>query len=123
MTVYYAHCLAIYNTPQEKRDLETIKSLGWEVFDPNSESVQEWVKALKSSGQDDYMHIFKGFVEECDAVVFRGLPDGSIPAGVAKEVNWALEYKVPVLELPSSIQRRIISVEETREYLHEVGQR
>lgn len=123
MRVYYAHCLAIYHTPQEQRDLVTLRSLGFEVIDPNTPEVQGWVNVLKNKNPDTYMDLFKNFVTECDAVAFRGLPDGAIPAGVAKEVEWAIEFGKPVIELPSSIKRRVMSLEHTREYLHEVGQR
>ena len=69
------------------------------------------------------MEYFAELVRSCGAVAFRVLPDGSIPAGVAKEIAVANEVGKPVIELPSGISRRVITVEQTREYLAEVGQR
>ena len=56
-------------------------------------------------------------------IAFRGLPDGRIPSGVAKEVNQAFLDGKPIIELPSGINKRGMSYEDTLEYLQEVGQR
>ena len=68
--------------------------------------------------------VFRPLVESCDALVFRANPDGSIPAGVAKEIMWALTAEKPVLELPRQLNnRRFLTVEHTRAWLQEIGQR
>ena len=116
MKVYYAHCMAIYNTIQEERDLYTISRFGWEVINPNSpEHKEHWEKLGM-----DYKDII---MKDAEAVVFRALPDGRIPAGVAKEIKHAIDMDIPIIELPSGFLSRIISVDETREYLSEIGQR
>ena len=116
---YYARCKALYGTPQEARDIETIRKMGYEpaVFDRNI------VDALKERAQDVMEMYFLPLVSTCPVLFFRSLPDGSIPAGVAKEVAHAQSKGIIVLELPSSVQRRSLSVELTREYLREVGER
>jgi hypothetical protein len=139
MRVYYAHCMAIYDTPQERRDLQTLALLGFEVVNPNSPEINARCDALRAevrkwnddalpdaspeyfrdAGSEVMQTIFKPLVEFCDAVIFRALPDGSIPAGVAQELRWGIG---PVLELPGSL-RRTLSVADTKQYLHEVGQR
>ncbi len=116
MKVYYAHCIAIYNTPQEHRDLVTLAEMGFEVANPNSKESSE---GYKLEGMD----YFKKFSLTCDAVVFRAMPDGRIPAGVATEVEWFREAGKPVLELPSAIIRRKLTVDETRQALLESGTR
>lgn len=116
MKVYYAHCLAIYNTPQEKRDVSLLESLGFEVVNPNSEECSEGYKREK-------MDFFKRFSKECDLIAFRATPHGRIPAGIAKEIEMFEQEQKPVIELPSQRVRRVMSVEETREYLREIGQR
>jgi hypothetical protein len=116
MKCYYAHCLAIYNTPQEERDVATLKALGLEVVNPNS---QECSDGYKREG----MEYFKRFPVECEALALRALPDGRIPAGIAKEVAMFKEAGRPIIELPSGLVSRAMSVEATREYLAEVGQR
>ena len=116
MKVYYAHCMVIYNTPQEERDIKTLESMGFEVFNPNCPEMQN---AYKEHG----MIPFFDKVKECDAIVFRATPDGSIPAGVYGEIEVAINTGKPVIELPSCIKRRYLDVEKTREYLKEVGNR
>lgn len=116
MKVYYAHCMSIYNTPQEQRDLKTLRRLGFKTVNPNSEKHEAGANLLG-------MAYFEKFADECDAIAFRALPDGSISAGVAKEIRWFRRRGKPVFELPSSILRRSISPEETKEYLQEVGER
>ena len=123
MKAYYAHCQANYNTPQEARDLFLLNALGFEVRNPNSPSVQAEIEHLKAAGVDDKMELFRPIVDACDWLVFRALPDGSIPAGVAKEIGWARLAGKPVLELPTAVSRRTLSVDATREYLRDVGQR
>jgi len=125
MKVYYAHCMAIYNTPQEDRDEATLASLGFTVVNPNSPEVESDLAIMRDNGatREETMLYFKKFATETDAIAFRGLPDGRIPSGVALEIKWFEEKNKPVIELPSRVHTRMISLDETREYLHEVGQR
>ena len=116
LKVYYAHCTSIYNTAQEERDIETLRSLGFKVVNPNAEGNTENYKKYG-------MKHFLAMALDCDVIAFRALPDGRIPAGVAKEVRAMLLHDKPVIELPSRISGRGISVDETREYLKEIGQR
>jgi hypothetical protein len=69
------------------------------------------------------MEAFKPYVAGANALVFRAFPDGSIGAGVAKEIAWAQEAGLPVLEIPRQIGRRTLTTEQTREMLAELGQR
>lgn len=113
---YYAHCMAIYDTEQEERDLETLDQLGFTVFNPNN--------AQSSAGYEkEGMGYFMKIIRKCDSLAFRANPDGSIPAGVAKEVSHAKALGKPVIELPCAISRRSLTIDETREWLKECGQR
>ena len=125
MRIYYAHCQAIYGTKQDQRDVETLKALGFEVVNPSDEQHVQMARNMKCAGvpSERVMEYFTGLVDSCDAVAFRALPDGAIPAGVAKEVERAVSEGKPVIELPSCILRRVLTVEQTREYLKEIGQR
>ena len=116
MKVYYAHTVGIYGTPQEQRDVETLEGFGFEVLNP---STPEYQQAYKDHGMDFFVKLAKG----CDALAFRGLPDGRIPAGVHKEILAAIENGQPVIELPNAILGRGMSVELTREYLKDCGER
>lgn len=121
--IYYAHCMAIYHTPQEARDVRTLMELGLNVVNPNDSFFEAGVQQLKKEQPSDYMEYFKGIILTCEALAFRALPDGRIPAGVFKEIEWAREKGIPIFELPSGISTREMSVASTREYLKEVGQR
>jgi hypothetical protein len=135
MRIYYAHCLAIYGTPQEQRDLATLRTLGFVIVNPNNPMIEARCDEYKQApvdgalrrGRDDgdavLEDIFKPLVEDADAFAFRALPDGAISNGVARELAWAQAANKPVIELPSGIARRAIGLAETREYLKEVGQR
>ena len=120
MKIYYAHCMALYNTPQEGRDLSTLYQLGFEVLNPNREEHQA---GYKNYIGDTPMSYFTGLVLSCKALAFRALPDGSIPSSVDMEIKAAQKALMPVIELPSSCLRRALSYPETKEYLHEIGQR
>ena len=120
MKIYYAHCQAIYDTPQEKRDIETLEKLRFEVVNPNGPIHQDTARRLKEKDPNSVMDYFYKLVAQCDAIAFRALPDGAIPAGIGGEIA---NLGIPVIELPSGIKRRVLTVEQTREYLKEVGQR
>lgn len=113
---YYCRPLNIYNTKQELRDIGNINALGYEVIPINTPEIQQ-------AYQNEGMEVFRQLVKMTDALFFRTLPDGSIPAGVYKEIEWADEEGVSIMELPRRIAFRSLSVEETREYLAELGQR
>lgn len=120
--VYYAHCIALYDTQQEKRDVETLEQLGWKVVNPNNESTDTLVKLSKRYGKE-YMQIFFNMIDGCDLLAFRALPDGYITSGVYAEVLHARAMGLPVLELPSGVARRGLSQAQTTEYITEVGKR
>ncbi len=119
MRVYYAHCKSIYGTPQEERDIKLLEALGFEVYNPNRDwgVVPPWDK-------NNPMDFFCQLVTACDCLAFRGLPgiDG-LPAGIGAEVTHARSKEMPVFELPSFFGKRTLGVEETRQYLKEVGER
>lgn len=115
--VYYAHSIALYGTEQEKRDLATLRNLGFEVVNPNA---PEHDAGYKRDGMDHFEKIVKW---GSDTLAFRANPDGSINAGVALEIKWALEANHPVIELPANLSRRSLTVEQTRALLREQGWR
>ena len=124
MKAYYAHPVSLYNTAQEQRDLALIAQLGFEVVNPNSFECDSGYQAAKAaSPTKDGMSYFTAIVQGCDLMVFRAFADGSIPAGVVKEIRDAQAQGKPVMELPSAIARRTLSVEATREALKECGNR
>jgi hypothetical protein len=118
MKIYYAHCIAIYDTNQEVRDINLLESLGFDVVNPN----EEWHRKACTVG--DYpMGYFIDLALSCDALAFRAIPGLGIPAGVVKEIKAAEGMMMPVIELPNSFGTRCMSVEDTRCYLKECGKR
>ena len=116
MLVYYAHCKAIYDTPQEQRDIKILQRLGFTVLNPNEFK-------HKANWESKGMEYADFLVGSSDAVAFRALPGGSIPAGVSKEIHIAERLGLPVIELPNFSLRETMSIEHTRAYLAEVGER
>lgn len=118
MKIYYARPISLYGTPQDQRDIALIKSMGFDVINPNKEQLAE---LYKQKGMNIFTDIIDS--EECDGVAFRAFPDGSISAGVYKEIKAAYDCEKIVFELPTITQSRVLSVEDTRAYLTYLGQR
>jgi hypothetical protein len=116
MKAYYARPINLYNTEQDKRDIELIKKLGFELVNPNKEELQN---RYKTEGMD----VFLQAVSECGVVCFRSFPDMKISAGVKKEVDKGIELGLLIIELPTITDNRILSVDDTRAYLKYLGYR
>jgi hypothetical protein len=120
--IYYAHSIAIYNTPQEDRDMELFKSLGLKVYNPNNPCDAE---AYRRVGMGHFDNLLREAIPlgKFIGLAFRANIDGSINAGIAREVETARELGAPIIELPSNISRRTLDVETTRGILREQGVR
>lgn len=116
MKVYYARPISLYNTPQDKRDLDLLGTLGFEVINPNKE-------ALSARYAKEGMDVFLEAMTDCQALAFRSFQDLKIGAGVVKEIAKAVEMGVPVIELPTITESRKLGVDETRQYLSYLGNR
>lgn len=130
MTIYYAHSLHLYNKPQEQRDVELLEKLGFEVINPNCLEYQEQMNIIKEKWADvphilseKIMEYCVEIVKGCDALAFRAHPNGKIPGGVGKEVFAAVEANKLIIELPSLLTDRVLSVYDTRAYLYYLGER
>jgi len=119
MKIYYAHPLYIYNTPQEQRDMDLLNTVfpSHTIINPNNPEADALYKETWS------MDVFFELVRDCDLLVFRATPSGQITAGVAAEIREAINCGISVLEIPSMVNSRSMNVEQTREYLKEIGQR
>lgn len=115
---YYARPISVDGSRQAERDMDLIRSLGFEPY-PIGEDQEFALNQYRSMG----MEAFRSYVLDCQALVFRSFPDGSIGSGVAKEILWATEAGIPVIEIPRQITRRTLSVDETIDMLAELGQR
>jgi hypothetical protein len=124
--VYYAHFMGIYNTPEEKRNIKTLESLGLEVYNPNVLILSNQFKAALDSGTDyvvAFDEVFLSKVRDCEVFAFKALPDGRIPGGVAMELECAQRHDKIIIELPSGMAARKMGKDDTREYLKDIGQR
>jgi hypothetical protein len=117
MKIYYARPISLYNTKQDQRDLEMLDAISdWIVVNPNKEELQD---RYKKEGMD----VFLQAMNDCDGLVFRSFQDGKISAGVKKEIDKAIELGMFVFELPTITSTRVLSVDDTREYLKLLGNR
>lgn len=113
---YYARPISLYNSHQDFRDIQIIKDLGFELLNPNKEELQS---RYKTEG----MNVFLEAVKECNILFYRSFPDLKISAGVQKEIDEAIKNNCIILELPTLIENRVLSVEDTRNYLKYLGYR
>jgi hypothetical protein len=116
MKIYYARPISLYNTKQDERDIQLLETMGFEVNNPNK---AELVERYKTEGMEVYLQLAR----ESDIVAFRAFQDGTIGAGVYKEIVAAIEAGKPVIELPTITSKRVLSVEDTRSYLSLIGYR
>jgi Leu/Phe-tRNA-protein transferase len=126
MKVYYAHFMGIYDTFQEERDLTTLSLLGFEIVNPNTRETSDKFNKLLKSGIEysvAFDMIFNQMVRECEIFAFRATPDNKITSGVVMELVEAKKNNKIIIELPSAISQRSLSVDATKEYLSELGKR
>lgn len=114
--VYFARPIHQYNSPQDKRDIELLEKMGYEVVDPNTKELSEKYK-------EEGMEAFYKVIENVDGLAFRAFPDMAIGAGVAGEIQKALDTGKWIVELPTVTSKRILSVGDTRVYLNLLGAR
>lgn len=119
---YYAHTMVSYGSTIEQQDLALLNSLGFEVINPNTPEHAKYCKEYAEVyGKENVMEYFKALVEDCDMVAFRGLPNGDILSGISAELQRAIELNLPIIELPCSIESRMMDYPETKQYLIELG--
>lgn len=132
MKCYLAHPVTDYGGSERQiRAIEAIESRDWEVVNPDKPWHQ---KEYRQHG----MRYFLELVEDCDCLAFMRFPDGTIGAGVAKEIEKALQRRLMIYDvsrgdlLPQNdmMPDRVLSVEQTRAkiaglrpLLHEEGRR
>ncbi len=113
---WYAHPVILFGSALQKADIAHIEAAGFEVINPDDDEKQMGYRA-------EGMAYFEKLVDACDVLFFRAFTDGSIGAGVVKEIRWAAEAGKPIFEMPRSIDRRELSVDDTRTILIESGRR
>jgi hypothetical protein len=93
MKVYYARPFSLYNTKQDERDILTLRTLGFDVVNPNKEELQ---LRYKTEGMDAFLQA----IDDCNLLAFRSFQDGKISAGVMKEIEKAQSLLMPISNCP-----------------------
>lgn len=114
MKIYTAMPVSYYGGAKEAALFNFLRSEGFEVRSPNTPADQDGYK------QNGMAH-FEGVVRQCDALCFFRFADGSVGAGVAKEIAAALDADVPVYDASGVNLHRmrgmpdsVLSVDDTR---------
>ena len=117
---YYAHTMISYGSTIEAQDVTVLKFLGFEVINPNSPEIKKGLNEYLQV-RSKTMDYFCDIIHDCDLVVFRALPDGTILSGIAAEVQYASDQNIPIIEIPCSLKKRMQEYPETKQYLTELG--
>lgn len=135
--VYFAHPISHYNTQFEWECIEVILTMltpigvdltesNIEIMNPNQKWLSQIYQNRKAEGHEEPFGIFNEVVRGCDVVVGCTFFDGSIGAGVAKEMSeaQAAEKDVFLIFIANGIRffmpcvsmenYRVLTVEETR---------
>lgn len=92
MRIYFAHPVSEYGTPFQAAVLKELASSWHEVESPDAPHHQE---GYRVGG----MAYFEGVIAGCDALAYLRFPDGTIGAGVAKEIAAAAGSGKPIFEV------------------------
>lgn len=104
LKAYYAHPIALHKSDIEKKDLKTLRALGFEVINPS-------LKKYSTLQMNDFVKL----ATSCDLVAFRSFDDGKVGSGMWLEIKAAKEAGIPVIELGSFLDNRVLTRNETRE--------
>lgn len=123
LVCYYAHTMTSYGSTIEASDIQLLESLGFDILNPSSEEIQLGLKEyIEKNGTANVMEFFRNVIyEKCDMLAFRSIPNGQILSGVAKEITYAQDLGLPIIELSCSIAKRSMEYPETKQYLIELG--
>lgn len=119
---YYAHTILSYGSTQEEMDIKLLERLGFEVINPNTPEIEnELEQFIIDHGKRRTMDFFTDIVSDCDLLAFRALPNSEILSGVAVEIMYARDHDMPIIELPCSLDSRVLNYPETKQFLIEIG--
>ena len=105
MKIYFAHPISEYGSDREKKIITKLEGLGFEVVNPSAPEHQNKVEELQSQFNErsvaskKIMEYFTALSIESDACFFQSFPDGSLGAGVVKEINSLLEENRKVYQV------------------------
>lgn len=111
--IYFAHPVSDYGGPRQAAALAMLEAAGYTVENPDQPHHQV---GYKLGGMDYFMRVVDG----CAALAFMRFPDGTIGAGVGKEILAAQMAGIPVYDIsggslvPDETPRPVLSIEATR---------
>jgi hypothetical protein len=122
MRVYLAHPVSEYGSERQRQTVALIESRGRTVENPDRTYHQE---AYRERGMDHFIEV----VQDCDELAFLRFPDGTIGAGVAKEIEVALRSGIRVYDVSDGqfkavgdmMPEPVLSIEETRAMLRSLA--
>ena len=103
MKVYYAHTESLFGSETESQDQNTLGHFGMNIVDPSWPDIQVKVKMMREDGmtEDEIQGFLNRYIDECDALVYRGNKDGSVPDDVQRAIDRIVDTNKPVLQLPA----------------------
>lgn len=121
MRIYLAHPISDYGTPRQADAVAQLEARGFEVVNPDAPEHQE---GYRQRGMDYFTNLVRG----CGALAFLRFPGGSIGAGVAKEIQTALDMRLPVYDMDRGFAdflgfalQSVLSVGQTRSKIKATG--
>lgn len=121
MRCYLAHPITDYGTQRQADAVAVLEARGFEVVNPDA---PEHEAAYRQRG----MTYFTELVQGCGALAFLRFLGGSIGAGVAKEIQAALDLRLPVYDLEGDFAdflgfalQSVLSVDQTRSKIKAKG--
>lgn len=107
--VYYAHSMLHYGSNIENEDIIMLEKMGYEVINPNNKVFEKEYQETKD------FNVFLKLVESADVLAFRSVL-GKISMGVRTEIEHAQKLDKPVIELPTFLVERFLTMRETVDY-------
>lgn len=122
MKIYLAHPITDYGTERQSAAISALRKYWAEEHPRQPIEIENPDQPHHQEGYDrEGMDYFKKVVESCDRLAFMRFPDGSIGAGVGREIRWGLLSCFAVYELfdgwlyqVQDLPTPILTVDQTR---------
>lgn len=122
MKIYFAHPVTDYGSERQAEALSSLQKYYREQWPRTNLEIENPDHPHHQEGYNrEGMDYFKKIVESCDRLAFMRFPDGSIGAGVGREIRWGLQSCYAVYELfdgwlyqVQNMPTPILTVDQTR---------
>lgn len=123
MRIYLAHPVTDYGTKRQADAIDALRKYWAEERSSKQLEIENPDQPHHQNGYElEGMAYFKKVVESCDRLAFMRFSDGSIGAGVGREIRWGLQSCFAVYELfngwlyhVQDMPTPILTVDQTRE--------